>query len=215
MISYSLFNHLRPSAEKLLHHSFFRQARKPSYLVEAILKDLPPLEQRQTRREYTVESLFIQTRSDTLLPAGRKPSASADESIGSWDFNQTAALSPMTPSMLTFNEAGAFSGDRGDPFASFSTPSSATRGRGSRPTTTVSSFDETTASSSNGQLSQPDDVQRVARDRSSVPRSGSTNGQTHATGLGHRRSVSFEMPETSPREPATASVSSPSPHRRS
>ncbi|KAF9965507.1 hypothetical protein BGZ70_004703 [Mortierella alpina] len=36
----------RPSAEKLLGHSFFKQAKKKSYLVAGLLHNLPPLEQR-------------------------------------------------------------------------------------------------------------------------------------------------------------------------
>lgn len=40
----------RPTAEELLQTPFFRAAKKKSYLVSAILKDLPPLTQRQERR---------------------------------------------------------------------------------------------------------------------------------------------------------------------
>ncbi|KAF9083467.1 hypothetical protein BGX23_011471 [Mortierella sp. AD031] len=40
----------RPSAEKLLSHSFFKQAKKKSYLVSGILHNLPPLEQRPNKR---------------------------------------------------------------------------------------------------------------------------------------------------------------------
>ncbi|KAF9917467.1 hypothetical protein BX616_000921 [Lobosporangium transversale] len=40
----------RPSAEKLLSHSFFKQAKKKSYLVTALLHNLPPLEQRSPRK---------------------------------------------------------------------------------------------------------------------------------------------------------------------
>ncbi|KAF9988041.1 hypothetical protein BGZ65_012996 [Modicella reniformis] len=36
----------RPSTEKLLNHSFFKQAKKKSYLVTTLLQKLPPLEQR-------------------------------------------------------------------------------------------------------------------------------------------------------------------------
>lgn len=40
----------RPSAEKLLQHGFFKQARSKRYLVNAILAGLPPLAERQERR---------------------------------------------------------------------------------------------------------------------------------------------------------------------
>ncbi|KAG0363162.1 hypothetical protein BG005_002677 [Podila minutissima] len=36
----------RPTAEKLLSHSFFKQAKKRSYLVSGLLHSVPPLEQR-------------------------------------------------------------------------------------------------------------------------------------------------------------------------
>ncbi|KAJ6604282.1 kinase-like protein [Mycena vulgaris] len=40
----------RPSAEELLQSPFFKASKKKSYLVGAILKDLPPLTHRQERR---------------------------------------------------------------------------------------------------------------------------------------------------------------------
>ena len=40
----------RPSAEQLLATPFFKGSKKKSYLVNTILKDLPPLTQRQQRR---------------------------------------------------------------------------------------------------------------------------------------------------------------------
>ncbi|KAF9364909.1 hypothetical protein BGX34_012081 [Mortierella sp. NVP85] len=40
----------RPSAEKLLNHSFFKQAKKKSYLVTTLLQNLPPLEQRPPKK---------------------------------------------------------------------------------------------------------------------------------------------------------------------
>ncbi|KAF8213452.1 kinase-like domain-containing protein [Mycena galopus ATCC 62051] len=40
----------RPTAEELLQSPFFKSSKKKSYLVGAILKDLPPLTQRQERR---------------------------------------------------------------------------------------------------------------------------------------------------------------------
>ncbi|CAH1757954.1 3909_t:CDS:10 [Entrophospora sp. SA101] len=40
----------RPSAEKLLSHSFFRQAKKKEYLYSKLLQSLPPLEDRPHKR---------------------------------------------------------------------------------------------------------------------------------------------------------------------
>ncbi|GJJ73660.1 serine/threonine-protein kinase OSR1/STK39 [Entomortierella parvispora] len=40
----------RPSAEKLLNHSFFKQAKKKSHLVAGLLQNLPPLEQRPPKK---------------------------------------------------------------------------------------------------------------------------------------------------------------------
>lgn len=42
--------HKRPTAEKLLQHSFFKQAKKKEYLIKTILSDLPPLEQRPRKK---------------------------------------------------------------------------------------------------------------------------------------------------------------------
>ncbi|ORX90641.1 kinase-like protein [Basidiobolus meristosporus CBS 931.73] len=39
----------RPTAEKLLQHSFFKQAKKKNYLLATILSNLPPLENRQRK----------------------------------------------------------------------------------------------------------------------------------------------------------------------
>ncbi|KAF8976779.1 hypothetical protein BGZ46_007975, partial [Entomortierella lignicola] len=76
----------RPSAEKLLNHPFFKQAKKKSYLVSALLHNLPPLEQRPPKK------------------AEKKPSL--PEKDVSWDFdgddnasaNQSALASDGDPS---------------------------------------------------------------------------------------------------------------------
>ncbi|KAJ8462443.1 hypothetical protein ONZ45_g17931 [Pleurotus djamor] len=59
----------RPTAAQLLQSPFFKSAKKPSYLVNAILKNLPPLSQRQER-----------------LPVS---SALSHRTIESWDFATT------------------------------------------------------------------------------------------------------------------------------
>ncbi|KAH7051486.1 kinase-like domain-containing protein [Linnemannia elongata] len=41
----------RPTAEKLLNHSFFKQAKKKAYLVAGLLHNLPPIEHRPHKRQ--------------------------------------------------------------------------------------------------------------------------------------------------------------------
>lgn len=48
--SHSILLILRPTAEKLLQHSFFKQAKKKDYLVKNLLSSLPPLDQRPHRK---------------------------------------------------------------------------------------------------------------------------------------------------------------------
>ncbi|KAG5648223.1 hypothetical protein DXG03_006180 [Asterophora parasitica] len=69
---------LRPTAQDLLQTPFFKAAKKKSYLVGAILKNLPPLTQRQERR-ITMNSLTM-------------------HSLDSWDFASTT-LHPGTPGL--------------------------------------------------------------------------------------------------------------------
>ncbi|KAF9535486.1 kinase-like domain-containing protein [Crepidotus variabilis] len=59
----------RPTAEGLLQSPFFKSAKKHSYLINTILKDLPPLTQRQERRALA--------------------SATFANSVDSWDFATT------------------------------------------------------------------------------------------------------------------------------
>ncbi|KAI0257345.1 kinase-like domain-containing protein [Lactifluus subvellereus] len=65
---------LRPTAAQLLQTPFFKNAKKPSYLVGTILCDLPPLAQRLERRK-------------------KQPSFHLRGTIDSWDF-PTALLTP-------------------------------------------------------------------------------------------------------------------------
>ncbi|GJN90381.1 hypothetical protein Rhopal_003392-T1 [Rhodotorula paludigena] len=65
----------RPTADKLLQHPFFRGAKRKTFLVSAILQDLPPLQDRQHRR--------------------RKASLNGIDTIGSWDFNPTIPRTPL------------------------------------------------------------------------------------------------------------------------
>ncbi|GAA6032246.1 hypothetical protein JCM8097_007143 [Rhodosporidiobolus ruineniae] len=70
----------RPTAEKLLQHPFFKTAKKKSFLVSAILDELPPLQDRQHRR--------------------RKASASVFNTVGSWNFNETVPNTPVGSKMF-------------------------------------------------------------------------------------------------------------------
>ncbi|TDL28768.1 kinase-like protein [Rickenella mellea] len=67
---------LRPTAAQLLETPFFKSAKKPSFLVGAVLKGLPPLVARQERR--------------------RQPSnRSATRTLDSWDFTTSNPVSPV------------------------------------------------------------------------------------------------------------------------
>ncbi|KAH0590342.1 hypothetical protein H2248_000498 [Termitomyces sp. 'cryptogamus'] len=76
----------RPTAQDLLQTSFFKGAKKKSYLVGAILKDLPPLTQRQERR--------VLTNSQTM------------QSLDSWDFT-TMTVHPGLPRRLTGGDSAS------------------------------------------------------------------------------------------------------------
>ncbi|KAJ6519459.1 kinase-like domain-containing protein [Mycena sanguinolenta] len=82
----------RPTAEELLQSPFFKSSKKKSYLVGAILKDLPPLTQRQERRAARVATLH--------------------GTIDSWDF-ATTLNSPLRHSGEEghFNEEPVFEMD--------------------------------------------------------------------------------------------------------
>ena len=97
----------RPSAEKLLHHAFFKQAKPNKFLAGAILADLPPLVERQGRR--------------------RNPSLNGTDTVASWDFSNStlpASLRSLaaTPGLLSASPSLA---STGDPFANFSSYNSA------------------------------------------------------------------------------------------
>lgn len=53
---------LSPTADKLLQHPFFRGAKRKTFLVSAILQDLPPLQDRQHRRSFGSSSPSIAPR---------------------------------------------------------------------------------------------------------------------------------------------------------
>ncbi|KAG0241167.1 hypothetical protein BGX31_001362 [Mortierella sp. GBA43] len=76
----------RPSAEKLLGHSFFRQAKKKSYLVQSLLHNLPPLEQRP--------------------PKKAPPKAALPQKGVSWDFDGDDDSEPVRPRTVKFETSG-------------------------------------------------------------------------------------------------------------
>ncbi|KAI0001812.1 kinase-like domain-containing protein [Russula vinacea] len=71
---------LRPTAAQLLQTPFFKNTKKPSYLVGTILRDLPPLAQRLERR-----------KQPTLVLHG---------TIDSWDFPTTLFFPSPTQSVF-------------------------------------------------------------------------------------------------------------------
>ncbi|KAJ3337906.1 hypothetical protein HDU93_000351 [Gonapodya sp. JEL0774] len=79
----------RPTAEKLLQHSFFKGARKAQYLREKILQGLPPIERRQMAKK--------------SRPS--KPPPPTDLQPVSWDFSNKStdhdAPPPSPPSTVT------------------------------------------------------------------------------------------------------------------
>lgn len=121
----------RPSAERLLKHAFFKNAKPPKYLVGAILSDLPPLAERQAKqRAMSIAS----TRYQQSWDFGASPSASlriatSASNNGGGGSNGMASLfangtqphspspsTPLSPSGSGFLQRG---GER-DPFAGFS-----------------------------------------------------------------------------------------------
>ncbi|KAG0257522.1 hypothetical protein BG011_003908 [Mortierella polycephala] len=83
----------RPSAEKLLNHSFFRQAKKKSYLVSGLLHNLPPLEQRPQKKA---------TQKTTLPQKGVSWDFDGDDDDTPTDPKPTEAESARRPRTVTF-----------------------------------------------------------------------------------------------------------------
>jgi len=89
---------LRPTAAQLLQTPFFRNTKKPSYLVGAILRDLPPLAQRLERRKQatllqhgTIDSwdfpttLFHPSPTQTVCHRSQSTNIDGRKSIDEWD----------------------------------------------------------------------------------------------------------------------------------
>lgn len=47
---FNRYSIVRPSAEKLLHHPFFKEAKKKEYLVKSVLAHVPPLDRRPHKK---------------------------------------------------------------------------------------------------------------------------------------------------------------------
>lgn len=93
---------IRPTAEKLLEHSFFKQAKRKQHLVGALLMGLPPLTERQSRRESSIALacrsghtncpltiaawLLAGARSSSRMSLGRINSQSV------WDFETSPVI---------------------------------------------------------------------------------------------------------------------------
>lgn len=76
----------RPTAEKLLKHSFFRQAKSPEYVVRNLLQGLPPLWER-------VKAIQLKDAAQLALkkmPSAEKEALSQDEykrGVSAWNFD--------------------------------------------------------------------------------------------------------------------------------
>ncbi|KAL6012250.1 hypothetical protein ACLOJK_002728 [Asimina triloba] len=76
----------RPSAQKLLKHSFFKQARSTDYFFRKILEDLPTLGDRLKALKMKEEDMLAQKK----MPDGQKEELSQNEykrGISDWNFN--------------------------------------------------------------------------------------------------------------------------------
>ncbi|KAK7058327.1 hypothetical protein VNI00_001958 [Paramarasmius palmivorus] len=80
----------RPTAEQLLQSSFFKGTKKKTYLISKILKDLPPLSQRQERRVL--------------------PNAQTHRSVESWDFATTIHSPTLIKRRISQDFAAAATG---------------------------------------------------------------------------------------------------------
>ncbi|XP_022870373.1 serine/threonine-protein kinase BLUS1-like isoform X2 [Olea europaea var. sylvestris] len=76
----------RPSAKKLLRHSFFKQARSSDYIARTLLEGLPDLGDRLQAIKRKEEDMLAQEK----IPDGQKEEMSQNEykrGISGWNFN--------------------------------------------------------------------------------------------------------------------------------
>lgn len=101
------WNH-RPSAEKLLHHPFFKEAKKKEYLVRTVLSRVPPLEQRPHKkvlqRQVSVETTEqwdfdtpATTTADNKQQQQQQPSLGNEEKKKHITFGEVVVRNPPQP----------------------------------------------------------------------------------------------------------------------
>ncbi|GAA5933627.1 uncharacterized protein JCM15063_001365 [Sporobolomyces koalae] len=155
----------RPTAEKLLQHSFFKSAKKKSYLVSAILDELPPVQDRQQRR--------------------RKLSTGRADTIASWDFNSTLPSTPLSARRPSEDPFASFSTTN----SPYNTLPSRSMSNLPSPLHTLEMIHPRDSSRSSLSAIVPNVYgQHRRRDPSRA-----SQGSNHA--VGHKRNVSFDFSE--------------------
>ncbi|GAB2293132.1 hypothetical protein Dimus_027342 [Dionaea muscipula] len=101
----------RPSAKKLLKHSFFKQGRSSDYIARTLLEGLPALGDRMKILKKKEEEMLAQKK----MPDGEKEELSQNEykrGISSWNFNledvkAQASLIPDDETTLDKDQGGS------------------------------------------------------------------------------------------------------------
>ncbi|CAK9322437.1 unnamed protein product [Citrullus colocynthis] len=102
----------RPSASKLLKHSFFRQARSNDYIARTLLEGLPVLGDRIKALKRKEEDMLAQKK----MPDGKKEELSQNEykrGISGWNFNlddlkaQASLIQEFEESISEISEVGS------------------------------------------------------------------------------------------------------------
>ena len=167
----------RPSAEKLLQHGFFKQAKSRKYLVSTILSGLPPLAERQDRR--------------------RAMSIASLQNMASWDFSSISSKR-NTPAVERIDPFLNFSGSIANP----ASPNGSVRSTrivsidGQHAFTEVG--EEATFKSLADSWRSPAKRLESSAARRSRPNSADFSGTGESLGrkARHQRSVSFDFDET-------------------
>ncbi|KAF5464130.1 hypothetical protein F2P56_014235 [Juglans regia] len=102
----------RPSAKKLLRHSFFKQARSNDYIARTLLEGLPVLGDRIKELKRKEEDMLAQKK----MPDGQKEEISQNEykrGISGWNFNledvkaQASLIQDVDDSITDVNQGGS------------------------------------------------------------------------------------------------------------
>lgn len=117
----------RPSAEKLLGHAFFKQAKGKKHLTTAILAGLPPLTERQERRramsiaslrnQYSWDFGSVSSRAPSLGPGGMTPGGERFDPF----LNFSGTIAPLSPTgsmrskIMSIDGSHAFIDDEDSP----------------------------------------------------------------------------------------------------